>query len=222
MKKFILSLLVATTATFSFGQEFQGTLTMSMEYEDLPAEMEMYESMLPKENIIKIKNEKSRVESGAMGQTTIVITDTKKKTGVILMNMMGQKIAITMDSKDFDSKKEAESKTKTTITKETKTIAGYKCTKAIITDENGNDSEIWFTKDIPAIQGQNNKVPGKIDGYPMMYTVSDGKMGTVTMTVTKVDTKTKISDSEFETPEGYEEMTQEELKQMMGGMIQGQ
>lgn len=224
MKKFVLSLLVAVTASISFSQKFEGIITMTMEYDDLPPEMEMYESMLPKENIIKIKNEKSRVESGTMGQTMVVITDTKKKSGVMLMNMMGQKIAINLDAKDFEAKKEEETKSTTKITKETKTISGYKCTKAIITDEDGSEMEIWYTKEIPAIKSQNDKLPGKIDGFPMLYTMTNTQMGemTITITVSKVDTKAKISDSEFETPEGYEEMTQEELQQMMGGAMGGQ
>lgn len=218
MKKFILSLVVACATTFTFAQKFEGTIIMGIEYDNLPPEYEAYESMLPKENVLKVKGNKSRVEIPSMGGEQIVIMDSDKKEGVMLMNLMGQKIAMKMGPEDFKATEEAakEDKSKTEITNETKKIAGYKCTKAIVTDEEGEEVEIWFTKEIPTVASENNKLKGSIDGFPMQYSMERQGMSMI-VTVTKVD-KGTISDTEFETPEGYQEMSQEDLKGMFGGM----
>lgn len=220
MKKFILSLVVAVATTFTFAQKFEGTIIMGIEYDNLPAELEAYESMLPKENVLKVKGNKSRVEMPSMGGEQIVIMDSDKQEGVILMNLMGQKIAMKMGPEDFKAGEEAakESKTETEITKETKKIAGYNCTKAIITDEDGEEMEVWFTKEIPTVASENKKINGDIDGFPMQYSMERQGMSMV-VTVTKVD-KGNISDTEFDTPEGYQEMTQEDMQGMLNGMGQ--
>ncbi len=222
MKKFILSLAVAFATTFTFAQKFEGTIIMGIEYDNLPPELEAYESMLPKENVLKVKGNKSRVEMPSMGGEQIVIMDSDKQEGVILMNLMGQKIAMKMGPEDFKAGEEAakESKTETEITKETKKIAGYTCTKAIITDEEGEEVEVWFTKEIPTVASESKKINGDIDGFPMQYPMERQGMSMV-ITVTKVD-KGSISDTEFDTPEGYQEMTQDELQGMFQGMGAGQ
>ncbi len=216
MKKQFLTLMVALATTLTFGQKFEGKVTLEMEYSDLPPELEQYESMLPKEMTQLIKGEKLRIEQSTMMGTNITVMDTKNKTGFLLMDMMGQKKAIKMDAETFETD-DKEVKTEVKTVKGSKTIAGYKCKKALVTGEDGTEIEIWYTEDLPNISQPGN-AQSKVPGYPMQYTMNQNGMG-ITMTVSKIE-KQKIADSKFEIPEGYDVTTMEEFKESMGGMGQ--
>ena len=198
-------------------QKFEGKITYSIEYDEIPEALEAYEAMLPKESSITIKGTKSKAEQsmGGMG-TSSVITDSKTNSSLMLISMMGQKMAVKMSAEEIAEQKKAAPKTTTKITKTTKKIAGYTCTKAIVTDAEGTEMIVWYTDQIPALGGANNKTGGDIKGFPMEYSVSANGME-MTMSVSKVS-KVKIPNSTFDIPEGYEEMTMEELQESFGGM----
>lgn len=216
MKKTLLSLAIILGTTLMLNaQKFEGKITYSIEYDEVPEAIEPYISMLPKESKMTIKGTKSKAEQnmGGMG-TSSVISDSKEGNSLMLISMMGQKVAVKMSKEDLETEKEKTPETKTTITKETKTIAGYKCTKAIVKSDDGNEVTVWFTEEIPALGGANNKTGADIPGFPMEYTIDGGNEMVMTMSVSKVE-KTKVADSEFEIPEGYEEMTMEEFQNSM-------
>lgn len=216
MKKYFLSLITLVAFGFSFAQNFEGEVKMDIEYVEIPEAMEMYESMLPKQMTWKIKGEKTRMEQEVMGMTQATIIDNKAKKSVTLMNQMGQKLALTADLSNEDGEEDGE--TTVEVTKETKEIAGYKCKKALVTSPDGTMLEVWFTEDLPAINNPNASFSTKIKGFPMQYNVNNEAAGmSMTMTVNKVEKK-EIADTEFEIPEGYEEMTMEEFQEQMGTM----
>jgi len=73
-------------------KKFEGTITFGLEYQDLPAEMAAMEAMLPDEMTTQIKGDKTRLEQSlGMGMSQVTITDLKKGSGTLLMNMMGKK-----------------------------------------------------------------------------------------------------------------------------------
>ena len=158
-----LSLLIGSISA----QMFEGKITFGIDYE-LPEAMESQRSMLPSEMIIYITKGHVRIEQKTMMGDQNVITDTKAKTTVLLMNMMGKKMAITMN----DDGKEKPTPT-IVYSKETKKIAGYECKKAIYTtkDEAGEeqDLEVFYTEEIPS--EANDKLPG-LKGYPLEYSIN--------------------------------------------------
>ena len=210
MKTKIISLLCLTLLIGSISaQTFEGKITFGIDYE-LPEAMEAQRSMLPSEMIIYIAKGHVRIEQKTMMGEQNVITDTKAKTSVLLMNMMGKKIAITMT----DDGKEKPTP-KIVYSKDTKTIAGYECKKAtyITEDEAGEEQEmeVYYTEEIPA--EANDKLPG-LKGYPLEYSIN--AQGMLMTLAAKTVSKEKVSKKLFEIPEGYEEMSMEDFMKSMG------
>jgi GLPGLI family protein len=211
----ILSLAFLLIAMAVSGQSFEGKITMKVEALELPEEMQSMSEMFKSTVTIYSKGLKSRTESKTPMGSAIIITDNAKKESIMCMDMRGKKIAL-VSKYDEQDKKDAEAKVsfdKSTfeLTTETKTIAGYKCTKAIWhIDAEDKDAvtEIWFTKDIPNTSKDYNDLPG----MPMEYSF---KMQGVVMhyIVTEV-IKQSVADSNFVIPVGYELKTEEEMKKM--------
>jgi GLPGLI family protein len=205
---FLLSALLSVNA-----QTFEGEITYKITYSDLPEEAEMYKAMLPSKSVVVMKNEKTMTEQKSMGIVNIkIISNTKTKKTVMLMDMMGKKI---MMEDDMDSDEIKKSEFEVIKKSETKTIAGYKCNKAILKGKDGNEVVYWYTKSLPGYKGKS--MPNiDIKGFPMEFEIKQEAMS-MKMTVTTVDKKA-VSNSVFDIPEGYEKMTKEDMQKMMKGM----
>ena len=213
MKNFILS--IAATLCFavvSFGQSFEGKITQKIEFDNLPAEMEAYRSMLPSKTITYFKGDLTKVEVPTMMGSQIIISSKKNNTTTLYMDMMGKKIkkeTALVDNGSDQNKPEVKK------TKETKMIAGYKCYKVILSVE-GTEMEMYITDEIP--NAMKDKVPG-IDGFPMEFSMSAQGMDML-YSVSKVEKRT-VTAKEIAAPEGYKELTPEEQEQFskqMGGL----
>jgi hypothetical protein len=108
----------------------------------------------------------------------------------------------------------------TTVTGETKMIAGFKCYKAVHVSPPGVQPsrlvEIWFTKDLKA--SNINYDFREIEGFIMEYTskevnnsTAEGAEFTEIMTCSKVE-KITVPDEKFKVPPGYEVRTREEFR----------
>ena len=195
-------------------QDFEGKIAYSISYGDLPEEMKAYESMLPKEMNFSVKGDKSKMtQPSAMGSETIVITDNSANKSTVLIDAMGNKIAVSTDLDERFS-----NKPKVEYVAGTKKIAGYDCKKAILTDENGIKTTLWYTPDVPALD--INLGLSEIDGLPLEF--ESEQNGINAKIVAKSVSEEKINDSEFVIPAGYKEMSAEEFQQLMksqgGGM----
>ena len=211
IKNFILALAVSIISFNSFAQGFDGKMTAKMIALSVPDEMKGMESMMTQDMTIYTKKEKTRVELKSMMGNTTIISDTIKKESIVLMDMMGQKTALVepLDETSSSMGFEAEGGT-FKATSETKTIAGYKCTKGIYTmpTEEGEPTvtvELWYTTTIANPQA-NSEIPGMImefimemEGMKMQYTITSV-------------TKESVSDSLFEIPAGYTIKTEEEFQ----------
>lgn len=213
MKKLALLLLLTVCFTFSYSQSFEGSVVFKITYENLPPEMKGHEGMMPTEFSFQIKNEKSRMEMSTMMGPAITITDNKAKTSTVLMNMMGQKMKMTVD---FDEAKEmadeANKQMDIQYVDGTKVIAGYTCKKAIMKisadDESGveNEGEItfYYTQEIAPIEGMKGFEGVGLKGMPLEYTINQQGI-TMMVTATSVEKKS-IDESVFLIPDGYTEM----------------
>jgi len=189
---------------------FEGKLVYSLTYEDLPAEYEAYASMFPKEMTMYVKGEKSRTEQPSAMGNTVTIVDSKAKSMFIIMDMMGMKNAYKMTAEDIDKQKVSDEKPVIVYTDETKTIAGYNCKKAEITQD-GVTSSVFFTEEIPSGLSKNF---GDLKGFPMEYTIKAN--GLTVVTEVKSVSPEKISDKMFIVPEGYEIKPYSEFPSMGG------
>ena len=147
----------------------------------------------------------SRIEMNMSMGSTVVIVDDAKKEGVVLMDMMGMKMATEMGPEDFEQNEDVDANYDVEITGKTKKIAGHQCKQAIVKAE-GGDLEVWFTEDIEVEGTAPGYSYSKINGFPLqMETQQDGVH--MRMTANKVSMD-KMDDSMFDTsvPQGYQMM----------------
>lgn len=186
---------------------FEGKVTYTMTYDEVPEMMEPYMDMLPSQSVTYIGSDFTRVEQDmGMGMSQVIITTTDGES-VMLLDMMGQKIMVKMPDEVVESSEEPT----VSVTEETEEIAGYPCKKAVITPAEGDEIEIWYTDEIP----NTNSQFAELSGMPMRYTINQNDM-VITMTVTEVEPM-KIGKVYSEIPEGYTEMSMDELQNMGGG-----
>lgn len=190
---------------------FQGKITYSMTYEDLPPELEQYSSMLPKEMTMYLKEDHSRIEQNSAMGTTITLFDKKKQEMYILLDMMGSKVAYKGGPDDMKDTS-ASAKPEVKLLEETKDIAGKKCNKAEITYPGKDPQVVWYTKDLPSGLNKNFDY---LEGFPMEYHIERGGM-VIQLTVTSVKEE-KVSSEYFKVPAGYEVKPISEMNALGGG-----
>ena len=191
--------------------DFEGTVKYAITYKDLPEEMKAMESMLPKDLMIHIKGNKSRVEQNQMMGKNVIVSDTDQKNGFMEMEMAGQKLRINISTEEFNQK--SNQMPNIEYFDDTKTIVGYPCKKAIMNDESGQLSMTVFYTEKITNKAQTEFVGLK--GFPLQYSMKQQNI-TMEMTATEIN-KESVSDDIFNKSSGYKDITQADLQKMMGG-----
>ncbi len=212
----LLLLLVVQTTVFAQKKFNEGTIVYSISVD--AAELGMMAAMMPSEMTMKIKGNFSRTEMEApmMGKT-IAINNSKNNTGVMLMDLMDKKFALTIDEKFMKSQMGKMPDYSITETIQTKEILGYTCKKVVLTDKQTLDEmTVYYTEEIPYHGTAMTSQLQTIKGMPMEYTTT---MQGVSMSIkVKSIVAEKLSDELFKQPAEYKIVTQEQLMQaMMGG-----
>lgn len=231
MKKLLFSAALALCCMTINAQE-NFTVKMSFKIEGLPEE---YAGMAENDIVTYMKGEKSKTEVTSMMMTQVIVND--GETSTTLMEQMGNKTGWVMTKAEMEAEEKENNakKTKPTIeyTTEKKMIAGYECTKAIVTSISSKDKKemktiVWYTDKIkqPSTAKSKSKKGGmmggpdlsELKGFPMqteMTTNNQGMEMKMISTVTEVSTAA-IDDSQFKvSTEGYKMMTYKELKEQM-------
>ncbi|MFN4123833.1 MAG: DUF4412 domain-containing protein [Flavobacteriales bacterium] len=195
-------------------QEFEGRIVYSITYPKL--DNPDMAAMLPKESTMFIKGDMVRVEANSgMGIKNVTITNVKDKKSTVLMDMLGQKIALTAENDEEEENPYKDAKV--TVTDDTKTIAGYRCRKAIIEPKDSKDGklELYFTKDLGS-NARNASGPFKqIEGAVLEYSIKQQGMD-MKFTASTVS-KENVPDSKFKIPDGYTFMSRKDFMKSMGG-----
>ena len=157
---------------------------------------------------------------GIPGSMTILVDNAKGKQ-YMLMNANGQKMAMALPVNTTDKATAAAKDPKVTITKETKTVDGYKCTK-VITETEEQKADLWVTQDVGMQYadfykmmnsakgpqgGSMVKIPDlkTVKGFPVEIISTDKKKAeTVTIKIKNIS-KAKVDQKLFST-EGYQMM----------------
>lgn len=220
MKRQILSVIAAVfTAITVSAQISEGHVKYSIEMTSDNPEMAMGIAMMQGSTLdLYFKGTKSRSEM-TMGSlmTTVVISDADKKESLTLMSGMMGNTAYRSSIEDEAEESEETPDMEITVTEETKVILGYTCKKAIMTDEEGNESVFWVTEEIEANKEGQTMLNNKIPGFPLQMEVLTNGM---TMSITALEFAKKIKDKklfDMVIPDGYTETTQEELMQEFEG-----
>lgn len=219
MKKIILSAFFALfTVLTSLAQLTEGHFTYKIDVSTDNPEMQMAIGMMQGSTLdvhFKDKMTRSQMKMGTMMDITTISNETSGDVLMLMSGMIGKNAIKTTTAELADSTTE---KPKFTIdlVNETKTIQGYACKKAVMTDEAGAESVFWYTEDVAVSKKGQSYLNENIPGFPMEYEMNNNGMK-MTMTVTKLEKKLdKKSASLFEMtiPEGYKMMTMEEIKAM--------
>ncbi len=183
----------------------QGDIDASVSAQ-LPTEIQMY-----------FKGNKTRMEQKTPMGSAIIIGDISTKEQVVLIDMMGQKMAL-KSTKEETEKSQAEIPQGTiTLGTETKQIAGYNCKKADFTQD-GKTATIFIADELD-IPNSNWQTQFKdVQGVMLEYTQVAGQEGDIKMLITAKEVKKeKVKDVMFTVPTDYKEMSMAEFKKMFGG-----
>lgn len=179
----------------------QETITYSMKMDNSPVAAMLGDMQLT----LYYKNGKSLTDiTSSMYSMKALVTDTGTLT---LMNTMGQKFYFQTASPSLSDSGAKAPKIK--YTSETKQIAGYTCTKALIFIQ-ANDAMdtaiFWYTEKLPVVAfGKEAALFKDLKGMPLEYEIKAPQM-TMTVTAQKVSLGS-IPDSTFVlSTDGYTKM----------------
>ncbi len=211
----VISTFLSSCSILQKGDGFQGIITYDITYEsdELSASDR---AQLPTEMVVYISDNKVRQDQTTAFYSFSQIFDFNDGSTIILMDVMGQKIAVKQSKEEFEEAMEmAEIKEpEIKFVDETKQIAGYRSKKAeLIMD--GDVVDVFYTDelDVPEKINENTEFKG-IKGLLMDYTVI--KEGLIMTTTVREINSSRVAAHKFKIPDDYELKTAEELGGMFG------
>ena len=143
--------------------------------------------------------------------SSTTIHDSKTGSAVVLREISGQKLLIRMTAENLAEKNRRYQGINFVNTSETKTIAGYKCTKAEATLSDGSKFTVYYTTDIIPENKEYDYQFRNLNGLPLEYELTQGNLR-IKYTVSKINLN-PVPASKFDIPKaGYRELTYEESK----------
>lgn len=162
---------------------------------------------------VYIKGSMSRSEMVSALFSSTTIHDAKSGTAVVLREVSGQKLLIRMTANNWTEKNKRYSGISFTNTSETKTIAGYHCTKAVAKLADGTSFTVYYTTEIIPENKDYDYQFRNLDGLPLEYELVQGNLR-IKYTVSRINLN-PVPASKFDIPKsGYRELTYEESKKI--------
>jgi GLPGLI family protein len=210
-KILILSCLLTCGTLFVQAQKIlsEGTVVYDVTVQTGSKEPKMADVFDGASGVIYLKGSQSRTEFISALATFVTIHDNKSGNGVLLREYGPQKLMIKMTGADWEKKNKKYDGINFTQTDETKTIAGYKCLKAVAQLKDGTSFTVYYTPEITTENKDYEYQFKSLQGLPLEYesTVGDVK---VKYTASKISFD-PVPIQKFEIPKsGYRELTYEE------------
>jgi len=162
---------------------------------------------------VYIKGTLSRSEMNSALASFTSIYDAKTGNAVVLQEISGQKLLIRMTAENWKDKNKRYEGIRFANTSESKTIAGYKCTKAIATLKDGSSFIVYYTKEIIPENSDYNVLFKNFEGLPLEYELTQGSLK-IRYTVSRINLN-PVPTSKFDIPKtGYRELSYEESRKM--------
>ncbi len=199
-----------------FAQDFTGSITFNYSYDG--RELEATEkAQMPTSQTMTFGLGKVKTEIISPMGNIITIYDVMTKETTMLLDIMGQKLAIIQKQEDTKKKMEEQTKgVKIDYPDESKQIAGYNCKKAVIT-KGDTTITLFFTSDLKFSGANEMQIYKDIDGIVLESTMpTQDEELTMKIKATEIE-KRKVKKNEFNIPGNYKIVTPEELKSMFGG-----
>lgn len=216
----ILLLIIAVSGVQAQkkAKPWTGYVNYEISYEgDMDAQTK---AMSPTEMKQFFMDSKVRMEILTAMANQYIIMDGKDSLTIILIDAMGQKLAVKSEKEETQEAMKDMKKPQVKFIDETKEIAGFTCKKAevTITPEEGEEQTltVFYCDELNVgnvnWSGQFSEIPGVL----MEYSMENGGF-TINYKATEVK-KQKLKDTYFQVPEDYKLLTKEEAQQMFGGM----
>lgn len=176
--KFSIALGAAITLLnpFAFAQKTisEGTITYNISTQsEGPSQADPLNGAT---NTVSLKGSLSRTDmTSPLGKET-TIYDEKIGAGVILKEYSGQKLMITLTKENWATINNKFEGINFVSTAETKTIAGYGCTKAIGKLHDGSSIVVFYTTDVNISNKDYSKIFKNLPGLPVEYEFQNGKL----------------------------------------------
>lgn len=211
MKKIFFLLILLTISVSSFAQKAT-SITYELTAESTSEETEMMIGFMEGSSMIIATDGTETYVKTAFGIMYTMEIETNSKTNIstiVMTGMMGD-MAFQGNSDELEDEEEAE-KPEVKLLNETKTVLGYRCKKAVSTDENGNESVFWYTTKID--RPDVDQMPSSIPGVCLeMNVVAEGM--TITYTAIELDEKADMDDFKVTIPDGVEVQPLDEMGNM--------
>jgi len=174
-------------------------------------------AQLPTEVLMYFKGDKTRMEQKTPMGSVIVIGDIITKEQVVLLDIMGQKMALKSTKEETEKTQAEYPKGTVAVGTETKTIAGFNCKKTDFTQD-GKTSVIYVTDEIGLKNSNWQTQYRDVEGVLLEYIMVTGQDKEINLLITAKEVKKeKVKDTLFAVPSGYQEMSMAEFKKMFGG-----
>ena len=211
------SVLVCCLLAFSFGFAQKKVSELSLVYDAAittgSKEPKLADAFDGATVSVFIKGTMSRSEMVSALASSTTIHDSRTGASVILQEVSGQKLLIRMAPEDWNEKNQRYEGITFTNTEETKTIAGYKCIKAIAKMKDGATFSVFYTTEIIPDNIEYNYQFRNLQGLPLEYELTQGNL-TIRYTVSNISLN-PVPASKFDIPKsGYRELTYDESRKL--------
>lgn len=161
---------------------------------------------------VYIKGNMSRSDMVSALFSSSTIYDAQSRTAVVLKEVSGQKLLTRMSTENWVEKNRRYDGIIFTTSNETKTIAGYNCSKADAQLKDGTTFTVYYTTEIIPENKNYDYTFKNLNGLPLEYELIQGNLK-IKYTVSKISTD-PIPASKFDIPKsGYREISYEDSKQ---------
>jgi GLPGLI family protein len=162
-------------------------------------------------SVIYLKGNSSRSEMISSLGTQTTIIDGKSGDATVLKDYGEQKYMIKMTPENWKQSNKKYEGVSFTYFEEYKTIANYKCQKAVGKLADGSAFTVYFTRELLPVNKDFQYLNRNLPGLAMQYEATLGKM-MVTYTVSTINFN-PVPQTKFDLPKaGYRIMTYEESK----------
>ncbi|TZF82757.1 DUF4412 domain-containing protein [Pedobacter sp. BS3] len=218
MRKIVLSLIYTCFACGTFAQTAlnEGLITYQVEWQ-LPTQMQQMAGMFPTEMQVYFKGDSASTVAKSQMSSSVTLMNAKTGYQHLLLDipMMSKKYSVNITPADREQMQDKWPEMNVKPTTETQTIAGYKAQKYQVTEKkSGQTFDAWFTKDISTPQNSLTQFFDASLGVPLKFNSFQNGLG-IQATVKEIKSQ-KVPAGTFSVPGGYEDMSLEQLRGLMG------
>ncbi|MGC4039176.1 MAG: hypothetical protein QM764_24670 [Chitinophagaceae bacterium] len=211
----LLVFVFFTSIAFSQKAITEATITYDIAVSNSSPKPQMADLLDGATSIVYLKGPSSRSEMISSLGTQSTIIDGKSGNVTVLKDYGEQKYMITMNAGNWKESNKKYEGVNFEFAEDYKTIAGYKCQKAVGKLADGTNFTVYFTRDLVPQNKDFQYLNKNLPGLALQYEASYGKL-LVTYTVSNINFN-PVPVAKFDLPKtGFRVMTYEESRKASG------